>query len=57
MAAQPIIDPTGNWAGFDQDDDGDNNWDLEQSRTHSKVNEGQRSVLRVWCPCSGNTKI
>ena len=34
-----ISDPTGNWAGFDQDDNGEGTWDLEQDREHNMVNE------------------
>lgn len=33
------LDTTGNWATFNQDDDGDGTWDLEQDRTSNKVNE------------------
>ena len=33
------LDPTGNWQGFKEDDDGDSSWDLEQTRTSNKVNE------------------
>ncbi len=33
------LDPTGNWSGFKEDDDGDATWDLEQTRTSSAVNE------------------
>ena len=33
------LDETGNWKKFLQDDDGDDTWDLDQSRTANKVNE------------------
>ncbi|HUT91467.1 MAG TPA: RHS repeat-associated core domain-containing protein [Thermoguttaceae bacterium] len=33
------LDALGNWAEFNQDDDGVNGWDLEQTRDHNKVNE------------------
>jgi RHS repeat-associated protein len=33
------LDPTGNWRGFRQDDDGAGSWDLIQSRTASQANE------------------
>jgi len=33
------LDPTGNWASFDEDDDGDDSWDLAQTRSHNEVNE------------------
>jgi len=33
------LDPTGNWSTFKQDDDGNNTWDLNQTRTHNEVNE------------------
>jgi RHS repeat-associated protein len=33
------LDPTGNWQGFRQDDDGNSTWDLIQARTSNPVNE------------------
>ncbi len=33
------FDPTGNWTNFKQDTDGDNDWDLDQNRTHNEANE------------------
>ena len=39
FAQQWDLDPTGNWAGFDQDDNGNGTWDLEQHREHNHVNE------------------
>jgi hypothetical protein len=33
------LDPTGNWHGFRQDDDGSSTWDLIQARTSNPVNE------------------
>ena len=33
------LDQLGNWEEFDQDDDGDGTWELEQSRSHNDVNE------------------
>ncbi len=39
FAEQWTLDPTGNWNNFKQDDDGDDNWDLDQNRTHNKANE------------------
>ena len=33
------LDPTGNWKKFQEDDNGDGTWDLNQSRTANKVNE------------------
>jgi YD repeat-containing protein len=33
------LDPTGNWHGFRQDDDGNSTWDLIQARTSNPVNE------------------
>jgi RHS repeat-associated protein len=33
------LDPTGNWKGFRQDDNGDGTWDLNQARTSNTVNE------------------
>ncbi|MFO0918068.1 MAG: hypothetical protein U0872_07115 [Planctomycetaceae bacterium] len=33
------LDATGNWQGFREDDNGDGNWDLVQSRTANPVNE------------------
>src|SRR5690606_33974072 len=33
------LDPTGNWHGFRQDDDGNRTWDLIQARTSNSVNE------------------
>ena len=33
------LDETGNWSSFKEDDDGNSTWDLEQSRSHNKVNE------------------
>ncbi|MBD3331254.1 hypothetical protein GF356_00265, partial [candidate division GN15 bacterium] len=39
FAQQWSLDPTGNWSGFKEDDDGDSTWDLEQSRTSNEVNE------------------
>jgi len=33
------LDQLGNWEEFDQDDNGNGTWDLEQSRTHNDVNE------------------
>ncbi len=33
------LDQLGNWQEFNQDDNGDATWDLEQSRTHNEVNE------------------
>ncbi|MGM0489808.1 MAG: hypothetical protein ACQESR_24005 [Planctomycetota bacterium] len=33
------LDPTGNWETFDVDDDGDDTWELEQTRSHNEVNE------------------
>ncbi|MEZ6129146.1 MAG: RHS repeat-associated core domain-containing protein [Planctomycetaceae bacterium] len=34
-----LLDETGNWAGFKQDDNGNGTWDLNQSRTSNDVNE------------------
>jgi hypothetical protein len=39
LAQQWSLDPTGNWAGFKEDTDGDSTWDLDQSRSHNPVNE------------------
>ena len=39
FAQQWSLDPTGNWSGFKEDDDGDSTWDLEQTRTSNAVNE------------------
>jgi RHS repeat-associated protein len=39
FAQQWSLDPTGNWSGFKEDDDGDSSWDLNQSRTSNEVNE------------------
>lgn len=33
------LDATGNWSGFDEDDNGDGAWNLIQVRTANKVNE------------------
>ncbi len=33
------LDATGNWEGFNQDDDGDGTNDLEQTREHNEANE------------------
>ncbi|MEM8667442.1 MAG: RHS repeat-associated core domain-containing protein [Planctomycetota bacterium] len=33
------LDQLGNWEEFDQDDDGNGAWDLEQDRTHNDANE------------------
>jgi RHS repeat-associated protein len=33
------LDPTGNWHGFRQDDDGNSTWDLIQARVSNPVNE------------------
>lgn len=33
------LDPTGNWAGFQEDANGNATWDLDQSRTANTVNE------------------
>lgn len=33
------LDQLGNWEEFDQDDNGNGTWDLEQDRTHNDVNE------------------
>ena len=33
------LDALGNWDEFDEDDDGDASWDLEQKRYHNDVNE------------------
>jgi len=33
------LDQVGNWAEFDQDDNGNGTWNLEQTRSHNKVNE------------------
>jgi RHS repeat-associated protein len=33
------LDPTGNWQGFRQDDDGNGTWELDQARTANTVNE------------------
>ena len=33
------LDMTGNWSTYRQDEDGDGNWDLNQSRTHNGANE------------------
>jgi RHS repeat-associated protein len=37
--ADGTLDPTGNWQGFRQDDDGGGTWDLDQARTANTVNE------------------
>ncbi|MEZ6131585.1 MAG: hypothetical protein R3C59_23185 [Planctomycetaceae bacterium] len=34
-----LLDETGNWEGFKQDDNGNGTWDLNQSRTSNDVNE------------------
>lgn len=39
FAQQWSLDPSGNWSGFKEDNDGDSTWDLEQTRTSSEVNE------------------
>ncbi|MGL5097043.1 MAG: RHS repeat-associated core domain-containing protein, partial [Planctomycetia bacterium] len=39
FAQQWALDPTGNWAGFKQDDNGDGTWDLDQTRAATKANE------------------
>ena len=39
FAQEWSLDPTGNWSGFKQDDNGDTTWNLDQSRTSNKVNE------------------
>ena len=39
FAEQWSLDPTGNWNAFKQDDDGDDTWDLDQDRDHTKANE------------------
>ena len=39
VAGRATLDPTGNWAGFDQDNDRIDTWNLEQNRDHNKVNE------------------
>ena len=36
---QWILDATGNWGTFKQDNDGTSSWDLVQARTANKVNE------------------
>jgi RHS repeat-associated protein len=36
---QWTLDQLGNWQEFDQDNNGDSTWDLEQSRTHNDANE------------------
>jgi len=36
---QWILDATGNWGTFKQDDDGNGTWDLVQGRTANRVNE------------------
>jgi len=33
------LDATGNWSDFDVDDDGDDSWELEQTRSHNVANE------------------
>ena len=33
------LDQVGNWSNFDEDDDGNGSWDIEQQRDHNKVNE------------------
>jgi YD repeat-containing protein len=33
------LDMTGNWSTYRQDEDGDGNWDLNQSRAHNGANE------------------
>ena len=33
------LDAVGNWSSFDEDDDGDGVWDLDQTRSHNLVNE------------------
>ena len=33
------LDELGNWDEFNEDDDGDSSWDLEQDRTHNDANE------------------
>ena len=33
------LDPTGNWTAFNQNDDGQGAWELEQSRQHNQANE------------------
>jgi RHS repeat-associated protein len=39
IGQQWTLDPTGNWATFKEDPDGDLTWDTEQDRTHNKANE------------------
>jgi RHS repeat-associated protein len=39
FAQQWLLDATGNWGNFKQDDDGDGTWNLDQDRTANKVNE------------------
>ncbi len=39
FAEQWSLDPTGNWNAFKQDTDGDDDWDLDQTRSHNKSNE------------------
>jgi len=34
-----LLDETGNWEDFKQDDNGNGTWDLNQSRTSNDVNE------------------
>jgi RHS repeat-associated protein len=34
-----VLDATGNWRNYREDDDGDGNWDLDQQRSANKVNE------------------
>lgn len=34
-----LLDATGNWDNFKQDDDGDGTWNLDQERTANPVNE------------------
>ena len=38
-AQEWTLEALGNWAGFKDDPDGDETWDLEQVRQHNKVNE------------------
>jgi RHS repeat-associated protein len=39
FAQEWAFDATGNWSNFKEDNNGDGTWDLDQPRTHNKVNE------------------
>ncbi|MEX2119699.1 MAG: hypothetical protein WD847_08900 [Pirellulales bacterium] len=39
FAQEWSLDATGNWSAFKEDADGNGSWDLNQSRSHNKVNE------------------